>query len=101
MNKQTVELLQFIVLCLSIGTTIFVSISWYNSALRKQYAAQRDFEHLKRNYQQLSEGQGTILKEFDTRFDKLNLDSIEVKNILNVILIKLSNEVSTGWIKKP
>lgn len=101
MNKQTVELLQFLVLCISVGTTVFVTISWYSSVVRKQYAAQRDFDHLKRNYQQLAEGQSTIMKEIDTRFDKTALDAIETKNMLSVILIKLSGDASTGWTRKP
>ncbi|MEX0271740.1 hypothetical protein AB3R30_21690 [Leptolyngbyaceae cyanobacterium UHCC 1019] len=101
MNKQTIELLQLVVLCLSIGSACFAAISWYSASVQKKYASQRDFEHLKRNYQQLSEGQATILKEFDTRFDKATLDAIESKNLLNVILIKLSNDASTGWTRKP
>lgn len=100
MNKQAIELLQFVVLCISVGTTIFVTVSWYSSVIRKQYAAQRDFDHLKRNYQQLSEGQAQIMKEFDTRFDKQVTDMIECKNTMNVILLKLAAEQSSGWRKQ-
>ena len=100
MNKQAIELLQFVVLCISVGTTIFVTVSWYSSVIRKQYAAQRDFDHLKRNYQQLSEGHAQIMKEFDTRFDKQVTDMIECKNTMNVILLKLTGDQSSGWRKQ-
>lgn len=100
MNKQTVELLQFFVLCASVGTTIFVTISWYKSVITKQYAAQRDFEHLKRNYQQLSEGQAQILKEIDSRFDQTTLDLRDAKNMISAILLKVSTEHSMGWAKR-
>lgn len=100
MNKQAIELLQFVVLSLSIGTTIFVSVSWYNSTLRKQYAAQRDFEHLRRNYQQMSEAQSELAKEMDKRFDETTLDLRDLKNIANAILLKVATENSIGWQKR-
>lgn len=100
MNKQTIELLQFVVLCISVGTTIFVTISWYSSVVRKQYAAQRDFDHLKRNYEQLSLGQAEIMKEFDKRTDEIALDLRDLKNIANGIMLKISTDASIGWGKR-
>jgi len=100
MNKQTMELLQFVVLCLSVGSTIFVTISWYNSTVRKQYAAQRDFEHLKRNYQQLADNQAQILKEMDSRFDMATLDLRDIKGLITSIVVKISTENTGGWMKR-
>lgn len=37
----------------SLITGIVGAIAWYSSKVKKEYAAERDFKHLKRNYEQL------------------------------------------------
>lgn len=100
MNKQASEILQFVLLCLSIGSVIVAVISWYSASVQKRYASQRDFEHLKRNYQQLSEGLTELTKEVDKRFDENTLDMRDLKNVANAILLKISTDTSIGWGKR-
>jgi hypothetical protein len=37
-------------------------LAWYGSSVKKAYAAERDFNHLRRNYEQLAENQKHILQ---------------------------------------
>lgn len=100
MNKQAVDLLQFILLILSVGSALFAIVTWYSATVQKRYASQRDFEHLKRNYQQLADNQAQIIKELDSRFDEATLDLRDIKNMLNVIMVKINTQSSGGWMKR-
>lgn len=94
------EVLTAIVSVFSICTFIGGTAAWYSANIQKRYAAQRDFEHLKRNYQQLAQNQATILEVLDKRFDSLALDTHDVRQKLNVIMIKVLPEQSTGWMNQ-
>ena len=54
-------------LCLGLAGFLTGVGLWYRGAVQKSYAAQRDFEHLKRNYQQLSQ----VLKQISEQMDDL------------------------------
>lgn len=56
-----------------IGVITFVGglIAWYKGAVQKEYASQRDWEHVKVNQKQLVENLNFIFKEIDQRFDKI------------------------------
>jgi len=100
MQKSTVDVLQFVLLILSLGSALFAIVTWYSASVQKRYASQRDFEHLKRNYQQLADTQAQIIKELDSRFDETTLDLRDMKNMLNVIMVKISTESTGGWMKR-
>jgi Flp pilus assembly protein TadB len=68
-------------------------VFWHSARSTKSYAAQRDFEHLKRNYQVMAEAlqlidndiqksTATTLKEIDTRCDRLDGELIQIKALL-------------------
>lgn len=56
-----------------IGILTFIGglIAWYRGAVQKEYASQRDWEHVKNNQKQLVENLNFIFKEIDERFDKI------------------------------
>lgn len=61
-------------------------LAWYRSSVQKGYAAQRDFEHLRLNQQQMAEGQTLLIEEIrkhlrqqDKEFDSLHRELGEVK----------------------
>lgn len=78
--------LEVIAILISITTFLGGLVMWYNGAVRKRYASQREFEHLKNNYKQLAESQSVILKELDSRFDATLLELKEQKGLLMAIL---------------
>jgi hypothetical protein len=75
---------------LSICTFVGGTIAWYAGSVRKGYAAQRDFEHLKNNYKQMSQVIADIDKELDSRFDRLDLQGAKHETLLQSILARLN-----------
>ena len=55
---------------LGLAGSIFGGIAWYNGAIEKRFAAQRSFEHLRKNQEQM--GQSLIL--LDTQLDEISHD---------------------------
>lgn len=64
---------------ISVATAFFGAFAWYSASVVKRYAAQRDFEHLRRNMEQLAINQAAILKEVDERSDGLEIELRELK----------------------
>jgi hypothetical protein len=67
---KTGDILALLGFLLGVITSVVGWLAWYGSSVRKRYAAERDFQHLKRNYEQLAANQGVIisnLKEVDER----------------------------------
>ena len=67
---------------MEIGGTVVVLIGiifWYRGMIRKSYAAERDFGHLKRHYEGLALGQEAMLKELDTRCDAIERQLIRIE----------------------
>lgn len=67
-------------------------IAWYRGAVQKEYASQRDWEHVKNNQKQLTNNLDFIFKEIDQkldkiidehdkRFDKIDVNQIELKSM--------------------
>lgn len=56
-----------------IGIFTFIGglIAWYRGAVQKEYASQRDWEHVKNNQKQLVENLNFIFKEMDEKLDKI------------------------------
>lgn len=45
-------------------------LAWYASSVKKAYAAERDFNHLRRNYEQLAENQKQMLQLLEDILEK-------------------------------
>lgn len=78
-----------------IGIFTFIGglIAWYKGAVQREYASQRDWEHVKNSQRQLVENLNFIFKELeekidelrkehDNRFDKIDNQCIEIKGQL-------------------
>jgi len=76
-----------------IGTSLVAIDSLYKSSIRKGYAAERDFQHLKRDYEALSSSIDflaknferdflDIRKEIDERCGRITESQIEIKALL-------------------
>lgn len=69
---------------LTLFTTSLGALVWYASSEKKKYAAERDFQHLKNNQLQMSQGLDLILKTIDTRADIIERDINEIRITLNL-----------------
>lgn len=75
---------------IAIGSLAFTAISgivaaafWYAKAEKRKYGLERDFAHLRRNYEQIQQSLNLIMTEFDHRFDTTERDILEIKSGLN------------------
>jgi hypothetical protein len=60
-------------------------VMWFTSAIRKQYAAEREFNHLKRNLEQLGQNLAVIEREFSSQFDQLDDGHRDLKVAIDAI----------------
>lgn len=89
-------------IALGIGLISFIGggLAWYAGAIEKRYAAQRDFQHLRANQQQISAGIADILKDQDRRFDELERQGAETKMLIHNLAANLSNETISSILRK-
>ena len=82
-------------LLLACVTSFAGLLLWYTNSEKKKYAAERDFNHIRRNQEQLQTSLDTLLKEIefslenlskeiDRRFDVVERDILEIKTILGL-----------------
>ena len=64
---------------LSLLTGVVGAIAWIQAKTKKQYAAERDFNHLKKNYEQLSGNVEQLWRQMDENYSNTirQLDRIE------------------------
>ena len=98
-------------LALSIGGT-FVAVSRFyagklkqiidtqKEAARKEYAAERDFAHLQRNYQQLQVAVDQLSREFDLKLDRLELRFARVETLIRVLSKEITGESPSNLLDK-
>lgn len=85
-----------------IGILTFVGgiLAWYSGAIEKRYAAQRDFQHLKKNQENISLGIHSLFKEVDRRFDDLVREVGELKALNNNLIHTINNESISSIIRR-
>lgn len=87
-----------------IGILTFVGglIAWYRGAVQKEYASQRDWEHVKNNQKQLAANLDFMFKEIEQKLDKVIDDHDKRFDKIDVSQIKLESMffASLGLKKK-
>ncbi|MDJ0737342.1 MAG: hypothetical protein QNJ47_25310 [Nostocaceae cyanobacterium] len=78
------DLIALCPLLLSIGGNAIAIVLWYVNSEKRKYGLERDFLHLKRNYEQINSNLLAILYELDNRFDRVKRDILEVKSNLSL-----------------
>jgi hypothetical protein len=86
-NKDSIELIAITVGCLT-GLAGFLGgvYFYWQAKVKKSYAAERDFNHLRRNQENMVVNLNEILKEQDRRFDQLDLSINRVESMLHSLL---------------
>lgn len=67
---------------LALGGNITWALIMFANAQKKAYAAERDFNHLKNNQKDISDGIAMGFDEIDRRFDQVDRELIEIKSWL-------------------
>lgn len=98
-------------LVLSIGGT-FVAVSQFYrkrlkemvdrnaNAVKKEYAAERDFNHLQRNYQQLQVSVDQLMKELDIRVERVEIRFIRIETLIRVLTKEMTGESVSNLLGK-
>ena len=86
--KDNIELTIALIGCLiGLGGAAAAIYARWKSSIEKGYAAQRDFQHLKRNQENISLGIAQIDKDIDDRLDRLDLAVNRIENMLHALLV--------------
>ncbi len=99
MNFDANSLISLGGLILAFTTTLCGAILWYVQTEKKKYAAERDFNHLRRNTEQLTQSIQYQTKELEGRFEKLQRDILEIK--IHLGMQKLGIHHQTAFPKYP
>lgn len=69
-------------LVLATATTVIGGVLWYANSEKKKYAAERDFNHIKNNLKQMSEGFALEFKDLNDRFDDVDKELLRIEAYL-------------------
>lgn len=75
---------------LGVGGTLWAVVNYYASSQTKKYAAQRDFEHLRRNQEQLIHNLSEIAKDIDEVREEVR----NMSRVAQIILAKRGDSES-------
>lgn len=75
-------ILGLIISLISITTFIGGVLAYQRASARKEYASERDFNHLKNNQVQMSKNVEELWRQSDTRFDHIDLRLTEITMML-------------------
>ncbi len=67
---------------LTVTTIICSLVIQYVNAEKRKYGLERDFAHIKRNYEQIVQNLNVIIAEIDHRSDAIDRTLIEIKSLL-------------------
>lgn len=59
-------------------------VLWYAKNEQRKYASQRDFDHLRNNQKEISNGIAHLMDDMDRHFEIINRDILEIKIKLNI-----------------
>lgn len=86
-------------LVVGVITSIGGGVAWYSAFVRKQYAAERDFQHLKRNYETMRDALSALEDDLDKRLDKVDLQQVHMTAMLQNLVSQVcrGGMDSQGW----
>lgn len=71
-------------LSLALTTTGIGALLWYVQGEKKKYASERDFQHLRRNQEAISQGIKVIADEAERKLDLIGRDILEIRIMLGI-----------------
>lgn len=89
MSKDNIELIIAVIGSLiGIGGATAAIFAKWRASIEKGYAAQRDFQHLRRNQEQIVQGIDQIAKDIDARLDRVDLALNRVESMMHNSLLR-------------
>ena len=75
-----------ITLVMGVASFLGGAIAMYGAAVRKKYGSERDFNHLKNNYHNLSGNIATLSTLLDEKLDDIRLTLTKIETRQSIIL---------------
>lgn len=109
MNLETFATILGIII--SIGGTFAAVSQFYRNriqnminlravASKKEYAAERDFAHLQKNYEHLQSSLDKFLGDTDTRLERLEIRFVRVETLMQILSRDMSGDSVDTTIKR-
>lgn len=70
-------------------------IAFWQGSVKKRYAAEREFVHLKNNQLQISEALAEMAKDADERGHRVEVELVQIKSLLMAVLAKSGDSISS------
>jgi hypothetical protein len=90
MNFEINSFISILTFLAGAGSAVWGMVQWYAGAEKKKYAAERDFQHLRRNQEQMKES----IKHITTEIDLLSDDMKTLTACFNLLLNQSGQTVS-------
>jgi hypothetical protein len=91
-------MLEHAALAIGVITSVGGGIAWYSAYIRKQYGAERDFQHLRRNYESLAAAINQLSDDLDQRCDKVDSQLLQQTAMLQNLVFQICRSGdSQGW----
>lgn len=77
-----------------IGIVTFIGgiVAWYRGAIQKEYASQRDWQHIKTNQKELVQNLNFLFNELDGRLDRMDNQIVELKGMMYALLRRRNDD---------
>lgn len=92
--------LEIILALISLATFLSGAFAWYSSAVRKQYAAERDFIQLNRNQELIRSSIEGLEKDLSRNHDESQREMLELKALINVLMVRLTGDTISEVLSK-
>ena len=89
--------LEHIPLIMGVISFIGAALTYYGGTVKKRYAAERNFNHLKNSYENLSQNLTALDEMIDTRLDTQLGEIKEIKAMLTVLMTQLGGQTTAGF----
>lgn len=85
---------EYLPLIMGVVSFVGAAATWYGGAVKKSYASERDFGHLKNSYDNLSRNVEQLDRMIDQRFDQIEREQTKTTALIHAMVVRLSGSNS-------
>lgn len=95
------NLFDLLAIALSLVTFLSGIVAWYSSSVKKSYAAERDFGHLKMSLQQIEKTISDHADEQEEKLRQLEREIVELKGLIHALAFSIRGTTTEGLGRQP
>jgi hypothetical protein len=81
---------EYIPLVMGVISFIGAAATWYGGAVKKNYASERDFGHLKNSYDNLNRNIEQLDRMFDQRLDQIEREQLKTTALIQAMIVRVA-----------